>query len=235
VVPANLPASHAAIRAAVLDVLGAGALPVVLGGDHSIMHATVGAAAAHHGAGAVGLLQLDTHADTGEDCWGVVRYSHGTPVRLLVEEGSVRGDAVFQLGLRGAWPEPHELAWMRERGLRWRRMDEIDDLGLDAVLDEVTAWAAGHAVDRFWLSVDVDVLDPAYAPGTGTPEPGGMTTRELLRAVGRLAREVPLCGVEVVEVSPPYDVSEITALAANRVVREALGGIARRRLGAGPA
>jgi agmatinase len=235
VVPADIARSHAAVRASVLGLLQAGVFPVVLGGDHSVAHATIGAVAEHFGPRRVGVIHFDTHADTGAECWGVVRYSHGTPMRLLVDEGSVRGDGFVQIGLRGWWPEPPDFAWMREQGLRWHTIYEIDERGFDAVLDDVIAWAAGHELERFYLSVDVDVLDPAYAPGTGTPEPGGLTTRELLRAVCRIAREVELCGLEVVEVSPPYDHAEVTALAAHRTVLEALGGLALRRSGKAPA
>ena len=231
VMPGDATASHAAIRAAVADVLRAGALPVVLGGDHSITHATVRAIADHHGPGAVGVIHLDTHADTAAELHGVRDTSHGTPMRVLVEDGIVRGDAFCQIGLRGWWPFPDEFGWMRDAGFRWHTMYEIDERGLQAVLDEVIEWAAGHEVARFWLTVDVDVLDPAYAPGTGTPEPGGLTPRELLRIVRRIGSEVELAGLEVVEVSPAYDHADLTAMAAHRTVLEALSGIALRRSG----
>jgi agmatinase len=232
VIPADPERSHAAIRRAVGEVLAAGALPVVLGGDHSILHPNAGAAADHFGKGRLGVIHFDAHADDAEALWGV-RRSHGTPVRLLVDEGSVRGRDIVQVGLRGYWPGAEEFDWAREQGLVWFTQGEIDERGFDAVVDDAVRLAAEP--ERAWLSVDIDVVDPGYAPGTGVPEPGGLTPRELLRAVRRIAREVELAGVEVVEVSPPYDQAEVTSLLAHRVVLEALSGLALRRLGRDPA
>jgi arginase family enzyme len=232
VVPADPERSHAAIRRTVGEILGAGAVPIVLGGDHSILHPDAGAAADYFGAGTIGVIHFDAHADDAETLWGV-RRSHGTPVRLLVDEGSVRGEHIVQVGLRGYWPGREEFAWAREHGLVWFTQGQIDERGFDPVLDEAIALAAG--VPRVWLSVDIDVVDPGAAPGTGVPEPGGLTSRELLRAVRRIAREVELCGAEVVEVSPPYDHADVTALLAHRVVMEAISGLALRRLGRDPA
>jgi agmatinase len=231
VVPADPERSHAAIRRAVGEVLAAGAVPVVLGGDHSILHPDAGAAADHFGAGTVGVIHFDAHADDAESLWGV-RRSHGTPVRLLVDEGSVRGQHVVQVGLRGYWPEREEFDWAREHGLQWFTQGEIDERGFDPVVNKAIRLVAD--VPRVWLSVDIDVVDPGMAPGTGVPEPGGLTARELLRAVRRIAREVELCGAEVVEVSPPYDHADVTALLAHRVVMEAISGLALRRLGRDP-
>jgi agmatinase len=111
-------------------------------------------------------------------------------------------------------------------------MEDISDRGMDAVMDDVVA--AAREFEHVFLSFDIDVCDPAFAPGTGTPEPGGITAREALRAVRRLATDVGLAGMEVVEVSPPYDHAEITALLANRLILEALSGLALRRLGREP-
>src|ERR671919_288964 len=229
VVPGDPARSHEAIRAAVGGVLRAGAFPVVLGGDPSIPHPNPGAAADH--LGEIGVIHFDAHADDAESLFGV-RRSHGTPVRLLVEEGSVQGEHVVQVGLRGYWPGPEEFAWARERGLVWFTQGEIDERGLDDVVDETIR--RGSAADRSWLSVDIDVVDPGSAPGTGAPEPGGLTPRELLRAVRRIGLEVDLCGMEVVEVSPPYDQADVTALLAHRTILEVLSGLALRRAGRPP-
>lgn len=232
VVPGDPARSHQAIRNAVVGILAAGAFPVVLGGDHSILHPDAGAAADNFGSGTVGVIHFDAHADDAETLFGV-RRSHGTPVRLLVEEGSVRGEHVVQVGLRGYWPGPEEFAWAREHGLVWFTQGEIDERGLDEVVEETirVAGRPGHV----WLSVDIDVVDPGSAPGTGAPEPGGLTPRELLRAVRRIGREVELCGMEVVEVSPPYDQADVTALLAHRTILEVLSGLALRRSGRDPA
>lgn len=228
VIPGDVLRSHAAIRACVGDIVAAGAIPIVLGGDHSIAHPDVGAVAAGVAPARLGLIHFDAHADDADELWGV-RHSHGTPLRRLVEEGSVRGGDIVQVGLRGYWPTPTEFAWAREQGFRWHLMDEIVRRGFAPVLDDVIDGLS--AVDHVFLSVDIDVCDPAFAPGTGTPEPGGLPAHELLRAVRRIAAEMPLAGMEVVEVSPPYDHADVTALLAHRVVLEALSGIALRRSG----
>ena len=148
-------------------------------------------------------------------------------MRRLIESGACRGDRFIQIGLRGYWPEPATLDWMAGQDMRSFEMSEVVARGLSEVLDEAMALAMDEC-DVVFLSVDVDVVDPGAAPGTGTPEPGGLSSRELLDAVRRIAMTVPLGGVDVVEVSPPYDQSEITAYLGNRVVLEALGGVAWR-------
>lgn len=218
--------THDDIRAAVKRISAAGAIPIVLGGDHSIAHPDVGAVAEVLAPESVGLIHFDAHAD---DAYEEPRLSHGTPLRLLVEEGSVRGEHVVQVGLRGYWPPPSDFAWAREQGFRWHLMDEIYERGIDDVISDVIA-EMGTA-DHVFISVDVDVCDPAFAPGTGTPEPGGLQARELLKSIRRLATELPVAGMEVVEVSPPYDSADITALLAHRVILETLSGIAVRRSG----
>lgn len=232
VVPGDQGRSHEAIRRAVGEVCAAGAIPVVLGGDHSIAHPDVGAVAEHLRPASLGLVHFDAHADNAPDIFGV-RLSHGTPMRLLVEDGALLGEHIVQVGLRGYWPDPQEFEWARGQGFRWHLMDEISGRGMDAVMDEVVSEAG--AADHLFISFDIDVCDPAFAPATGTPEPGGITAREALRAVRRLAYEVGFVGMEVVEVSPPYDHSDVTALLAHRLVLEALSGLALRRLGKQPA
>jgi agmatinase len=232
VVPGDQTRSHEAIRRAVGEVAAAGAIPIVLGGDHSIAHPDVGAVADSLKPDSLGLVHFDAHADNADTVYGV-RLSHGTPLRRLVEEGSLRGENIVQVGLRGYWPDPPDFEWARQQGFRWFLMEEISERGMNAVMDDVVALA--RAFDHLFLSFDIDVCDPAFAPGTGTPEPGGITAREALRAVRRLSFEVGLAGMEVVEVSPPYDHAEITALLANRLVLEALSGLALRRLGRDPA
>jgi agmatinase len=221
--------SHAAVKALVGEVCAAGAVPVVIGGDHSVAHSNLTAIAEHHGAGTVGVIQFDAHADTASDLDGVVR-SHGTPMRLVVDEGSIRGDMFIQLGLRGWWPGDEEFDWMRAAGFRWYTAYEMLERGLRPCLDEVIEAASDWG--NVFLSVDIDALDPAFAPGTGTPEPGGLAPRELLYAVRRIARELPVVGMELVEVAPMYDShGNVTAITGHRVILEALSGMALRRTG----
>ncbi len=221
---------------AVERIARAGALPVVLGGDHTITLPDVTGVARHVGWGRVSVVHFDAHADTGNTQFGSL-YGHGTPMRRLIESGATRGDRFLQIGLRGYWPEPETLQWMAEQRMRSFEMTEVVERGLDACLSSALAVATDDC-DGVFLSVDVDVVDPGLAPGTGTPEPGGLSTRQLLDAVRRIAMEVPLAGVDVVELSPPYDHAEVTAYLANRVVLEALSGFAWRRRaqeGAAPA
>jgi len=183
--------------------------------------------ARHVGWGRVSIIHFDAHADTGDSHFGSL-HGHGTPMRRLIESGAARGDRFLQIGLRGYWPEPETLEWMGEQRMRSFEMTEVVERGLSAVLTEAEAIALDDC-DAVFLSVDVDVVDPGMAPGTGTPEPGGLSSRQLLDAVRRLTMELPIAGVDVVEVSPPYDHAEVTAYLGNRIVLEALSGMAWRR------
>lgn len=224
VVPADPLRSHAAIENTVTQVASAGAAPVVLGGDHSITEPDIRACASVHGA--VGLIHFDTHTDTASEVFGV-ELSHGTPMYRLVEEGVVDSSRYVQIGLRGYWPGEPEFRWQRERGVTSIFMHDIRRLGITEVVARAARAVRGGPV---FMTVDVDVLDPAFAPGTGTPEPGGMTPADLLWACRTLAAQVDLVGADVVEVAPTaVGTADVTALVADRVVREILTGIAVRR------
>jgi agmatinase len=227
VLPADPARTHEAIAALVGDVLDAGALPVVLGGDHGITEPVVRTIAERRG-GPVGLVHFDTHTDTGAEVFGVA-VSHGTPMYRLVESGHVDGARYVQIGLRGYWPGEKEFAWQRERGITSFFMNDVRELGIDEIVGRAIGLVEGGPV---YVSVDVDVLDPAHAPGTGTPEPGGMTSADLLRACREIAADVDLAGADVVEVLPTaVGSADITALVAERTVRELLTGVALRRRG----
>jgi agmatinase len=225
----DLVASLSVLANATEKLSRAGIIPVILGGDHSIASADVLGIAKHRGMGKISMIHFDAHADTGESQFGAL-VGHGTPMRRLIESGAVRGDRFLQLGLRGYWPEPATLDWMRDQGMRSYEMTEIHHRGMKTVLDESFARLTDDC-DGVFLSIDIDVVDPGMAPGTGTPEPGGMTSRELLEAVRRICLELPIVGLDIVEVAPPYDSADITAILANRVVLEALSGIAKRKKG----
>ena len=215
------------LQEAVHAVTAQGAIPLVLGGDHTIAWPDAAGVAQHLGQGRISMLHFDAHADTGNIEFGSL-IGHGQPMRRLIESGALRGDRFLQIGLRGYWPPPETLDWMAEQGMRSYEMSEIGARGLDECLTEAFTIALDDC-DGVFLSVDIDVCDPGHAPGTGTPEPGGLTARQLLDSVRRIAYELPVVGMDVVEVSPPYDHAEITSFLANRVVLEALTGIARRR------
>lgn len=225
--PGHIERALGALEAAVEKVTRAGAIPVVLGGDHAIAFADAKGVANVLGHGRVSMIHFDAHADTGDIEFGSL-WGHGQPMRRLIESGALRGDRFLQVGLRGYWPGPETLDWMAEQRMRSYEMTEIVHRGLEACLSEAFGIATDEC-DGVFLSVDIDVCDPGHAPGTGTPEPGGLTARELLDSVRRICLELPVVGVDVVEVSPPYDHADITAALANRVVLEALSAIARRR------
>jgi agmatinase len=224
VVPARLERGLRVIHEKVFRVATAGPIPVILGGDHSITYPSAAAVARHVWPRKIGIVHFDAHADTGADQWGSL-VGHGTPMRRLIEEGWVEGRNFVQVGLRGYWPERETFAWMREQGFRWHTMTEIEERGAEAVIADAVDEAL-DGPDCIYLSVDIDVVDPGMAPGTGTPEPGGILARELLRAVRHIVGRVDLVGMDVVEVSPPYDQSEITAMLAHRVVLEAISALA---------
>jgi agmatinase len=226
VIPGYTDESIDRIRSAVRAIAEGGRVPIVLGGDHTITLPDAGGVADALGHGEVALIHFDAHADTGESHFGML-HGHGTPMRRLIESGAVPGHRFVQIGLRGYWPPPDTVAWMADQGMRSYFMGEITERGLDDVVDEAVAIAAADAKGVF-VSVDIDVVDPSAAPGTGTPEPGGLTARQLLDTVRRLGRDLNVVGADVVEVAPAHDPAGITALLANRVVLELLDGMATR-------
>jgi agmatinase len=226
-VPAAPTRSHSMIFRKVLEVASTGTVPIVLGGDHSITWPSASAVAQARRPRSIGIVHFDAHADTANSDWGVLA-GHGTPMRRLIESGAVNGRNFVQVGLRGYWPPPGVFAWMQEHGLRWHLMREIEERGAEAVIDDAIAEAL-DGPDVIYLSIDIDVLDPGMAPGTGTPEPGGLLTRELLRAIRRIVGRVPLAAMDVVEVSPPYDHADVTAAAGHRCVLEAISALAARK------
>jgi agmatinase len=169
--PGDTPLSLERLEGAVESVARSGAVPVILGGDHTIALPDVTGVARHVGWGRVSVIHFDAHADTGDTQLGSL-LGHGTPMRRLIESGAARGDRFLQIGLRGYWPGPETLRWMDEQAMRSYEMTEIVERGLAACLTEASAIALDDC-DAVFLSVDVDVVDPGSAPGTGTPEPGG--------------------------------------------------------------
>lgn len=224
VVPSDPVGTALAIESLVEQVARAGVVPVTLGGDHSITEPEIRALARVHRA--VGLVHFDTHTDTGEEVFGV-EISHGTPMFRLVRDGHVDPKRYVQIGLRGYWPTEQEFAWQTEQGITSFFMHDVRDRGIAAIIEETLAIVGDGPT---FLTVDVDVLDPAFAPGTGTPEPGGMNSVDLLWACRTVASRLELVGMDVVEVIPAAPGSaDITALVAERIVRETLTGFAERR------
>ena len=227
--PSSLEKSHEAVENKVTEALDADAIPIVLGGDHSITLPSATAVAKKYGYGNVGMVHFDAHADTGDSTYGDVLISHGSPMRRLIESGAIPGKNFVQVGLRGPWPPPVDQKWMKDQGMRWHLMAEIEKKGFDSVL----AMAISEALDgpdKLYISVDVDVMDPAFAPGTGTPEPGGISSLELLRAIREIVLSKGMVAMDVVEVAPVYDQpGDITAQAAHRCIYEAISALAKKK------
>ena len=190
-----------------------------LGGDHSITFPLLQAVVDRYGP--VDLVQLDAHTDTWRH--DTSQLTHATVIRRAKEAGLIRKGS--QIGIRGLGHSADILRWGSENSLHCWTMDDIQELGIDEVLHAVIE-RSDHPT---YLTIDIDIVDPAFAPGTGTPEPGGLCSREFLRIIRILARGLKLVGCDVVEVSPPFDHAEITSILANRCVLELLAARAAQR------
>ncbi|MFB7600730.1 agmatinase [Streptomyces sp. NPDC056160] len=197
---------------------------LMIGGDHSLSLAALRAAHARYGPLAV--LHLDAHSDTYPPVYGGT-FHHGTPFRHALEEGLVAPGALVQVGIRGHTPAVDSLAWAREQGVSIVTADQVMEDGIRLVLDLLQAKTAGLPL---YVSVDVDVADPAFAPGTGTPAPGGLSSREVLALIRGVGALRPV-GFDVVEVCPAHDVAGITALFAAEIGAELLYQYARSHKG----
>ena len=204
-------------------------IPIIIGGDHSLMHPDVAALVDVYGKGNVGVSHFDAHYDAGKYGMGHL-INHGMPVYRLIEEGLVPGKNFIQVGLRGYYPDESAFKWMRENGFRYHTMADVERRGWNVVMEEIIK-EANDGPKYLFISFDIDVMDPAFVPGTGTPEPGGLTPREAFPIVRRLCAESNVVGFELVELNPLIDPTYVSAMNANRIVRECLTGIAMRKMG----
>ncbi|MEX0696611.1 MAG: agmatinase [Dongiaceae bacterium] len=211
----NLQKSMAIIEAAYDGILAQGCRPLTLGGDHTIVLPILRAMKKKHGA--VGLVHVDAHADVNEHMFGEA-VTHGTPFRRAVEDGLLDTKRVVQIGLRATGYAADDFDWPRRQGFRVVQAEECWHKSLAPLMEEVRAQVGGGPV---YLSFDIDGLDPAFAPGTGTPEIGGLTSIQGLEIV-RGCRGLDLVGCDLVEVAPPYDPSGNTALTAANLLYEML-------------
>jgi agmatinase len=221
-VPMDTDRSLEAIEARTSEIARAGALPFLVGGDHTVALGALRALAKHHGP--LGLIHFDAHSDTYGPAWDV-EIHHGTVFRNALDEGLLRAGDVLQVGIRGPFTSGYDLELARGRGVRIVMIDELKQ-NLAAVGDLIEAFSARGTC---YVSFDLDGVDPAYAPGTGTPVPGGMTSYEALALLRRVQGE-NVVGGDVVEISPDHDVSGITALLAATLLGELLAAVARQRL-----
>jgi agmatinase len=220
VVPGFIEESYVGIAEGLEEVHRAGVIPIVLGGDHSIALPELRAAAAVHGP--LALVQFDSHADTWDAYFGK-RYNHGTVFRRAVEEGLLDVGRSIQVGMRGSLYDAGDLEVSRELGFELLTTDDVRELGIPGTVERIRRRVDGAAV---YLSFDVDFVDPAYAPGTGTPEVGGFTSREAQELARGLAG-IDLRGCDVVEVYPQYDgPGQVTSLLAANMAYEFLSLVA---------
>lgn len=214
-IPANNEKSFDQISKGVAHVFASGAFPIILGGDHSIGFPTVRGVCRHLGDKKVGIIHFDRHVDTQET--DLDERMHTTPWFHATNMANAPAENLVQLGI-GGWQVPREgVKVCRERGTNVLTVTDICDMGLAA--------AARYAIERatdgtdcVYISFDIDCIDAGFVPGTGWPEPGGLLPREALKLLELIVRNVPVCGLEVVEVSPPYDISDMTSLMAARVI-----------------
>jgi agmatinase len=214
--PINLQSTLRAVEKRVAEVHEAGARAICLGGDHSIVLPDL--RAVHRKYGKVTLLHFDAHTDTGDEAWGE-KYHHGTPIRRAIEEGLIEGPRIFQIGIRGPLTSATQDDYTREQGIHTLDIDSFHDVGKrEAYFKKLRKIAEGTPC---YITFDVDGCDPAFAPGTGTPVVGGLTSFEALQSVRRF-KGLNIVGANVVEVSPPYDHADMTSLLAAALVFEFL-------------
>jgi agmatinase len=219
VVPISIEGTFAAIEREVDSLVGAGVVPLSAGGDHSVTLPILRSLARRHGP--LGLVHFDAHPDTWDEYFGS-RYFHGTTFRRAVEEGLVDGRRVIQIGIRGPLYGADDFDFHREHGLEAIRVEAVKERGTPWVIERLGRLRGGPV----YCSFDIDAVDPAYAPATGTPEVGGLTSFEALCLVRGL-RGLDLVGADVVEVSPPFDgPGQITSLLAANLLFELLSLLA---------
>lgn len=211
----DLKKSVGIIEEAYDRILAAGCVPLTLGGDHTLTYPILKAMAKRHGP--VALVHVDAHADINDLMFGE-RIGHGTPFRRAWEDGCLQADKVFQIGLRGTGYSPDDFNWSRDRGFTVVPAEECWHKSMAPLMAAVRERIGDHPV---YLSYDIDSLDPAFAPGTGTVEIGGLTTWQAIEIV-RGCRGLNLVGGDLVEVSPPYDPSGNTALIGANLLYEML-------------
>jgi|TARA_B100000959_G_scaffold284071_1_gene354670 agmatinase len=227
-IPANIEKTFDQISKAMSHVFSSGAMPVILGGDHSIGYPTV-RGIAECTSKKIGIIHFDRHADIQEK--DLDERMHTTPWFHATNMDNVPATNLVQIGI-GGWQVPREaVKQIRERDTNIITMRDVEELGMDKVVEMALEWAWKDA-DAVYLSFDIDCVDCGFVPGTGWPEPGGFLPREALSLVGKVAAE-GICGMEVVEVSPPYDTSDITSLFGARVIVDVLGTlVAHGKMGA---
>ena len=220
--PVSIEKAYEAIESRIGRIADAGALPLVIGGDHSISLPILRALARRRGV--LGLVQFDAHIDTWDEYFGG-KYFHGTPFRRAIEEGLVDGRRFVQVGIRGPMYDEDDFAFHAEHGITVLDIEQVKDKGIAWTIERMRAVLSGPV----YMTYDIDSVDPAFGPGTGTPEIGGLTSHEAQRLVRGLAG-LELVGGDIVEVSPLFDgPGQITSLLAANLMFEFISALARSR------
>ncbi len=221
--PFNPAGAREIVAAEVAHVTEAGAIPMVVGGDHSVALPVMRALAEAHGP--LSVIHIDAHLDTSTaEVWGE-KYHHGTPFRNAVEEGLLAKHGLHQIGIRATWGKDDEGDFAKENGAEIYSMERIDDEGIVVCAKNIRKLVGDIPV---YLSFDIDGIDPAYAPGTGTPVPGGLSSREALTFMRRLAG-INLVGMDLVEVAPSLDHADITLHLASQILYEGIALVALKK------
>lgn len=213
--PIDLMDSLSRIEAGISAIVCTGALPISVGGDHLTTLPVLRSIAR---TGPIGMIQFDAHSDTNDTYFGDNRYTHGTPFRRAIEERLLDPERVVQIGIRGSVYDPGEHDWAKAQGIRIIYMEEFSRRGAESVMEEARAIVGTSST---YITFDVDCIDPSMAPGTGTPEIGGFSSREAQQMI-RLLGDLEIVGADIVEVAPPFDLSGITALAGATILFELL-------------
>ncbi len=220
VVPVDIRTTMAHITQEVAHILSAGTRVITLGGDHSISLPLLRAHATHFGE--LALIHFDAHPDMWDEEFEGQPYSHGTPFRRALEEGLMDPAATIQIGIRGPLGDPADIAYPREKGVAIIPIEQAFDMGVPAIIAAMRERVGQRPV---YVSLDIDAVDPAFAPGTGTPEVGGFTSFQMLQLVRGL-RGLNIVGFDLVEVNPSYDHGNITAILAANLAFEFLSLLA---------
>ncbi len=223
VIPVDIRATIQNIQAEVGAVLASNTTVVALGGDHSVTYPLLQAHAEKFGP--VAVVHFDSHPDTWDQEFTAQPYSHGTPFRRAIEAGLIDTEAYIQVGIRGSTSGPDDLDIARKLGTQVITVDQAFEMGIPAVIQVIRETVGNRPT---YISLDIDAADPAYAPGTGTPEVGGFTSYQMLQLVRGLTR-LNLVGFDLVEVSPPYDHGDITSILAANLVFEFLSLLALQK------
>ncbi|MBM3894867.1 MAG: agmatinase [Thaumarchaeota archaeon] len=235
--PGDVIESHKRMTEKVKEVLDINGIPVMLGGDHSITFANVRAFAKKYKN--IGIIHLDTHADCAPQGLCGFKYDHGAHIRRVMELGCLKGKNYTLIGPRGYWPGPDLYKWMSDQDFQWFTMLDVEEMGIDTIAKEAVD-RANDGTDAVYLTWDIDSFDPAYAPGTGEPEPNGLTSREGMRLVRQFSVgfDPDKFAMDLVEVSPTYDVSDqssynggITSGLGQRLIVELLAGLSLTKQG----